>query len=34
MADLLVADVKRQLQRLEKQPEPAHDATSATAFAH
>jgi len=34
MADLLVADVKRQLQRLEKQPEPTHDAASASAFAH
>jgi glutamate decarboxylase len=34
MADLLLADVKRQLKRLEKQPAPAHDASSATAFAH
>ena len=34
MADLLLADVKRQLQRLERQQEPTHDATSATAFAH
>jgi glutamate decarboxylase len=34
MADLLLADVKRQLQRLEQQPAPTHDATTATAFAH
>jgi len=34
MADMLVADVKRQLQRLQQQPAPTHDATSATAFAH
>jgi glutamate decarboxylase len=34
MADLLIADVKRQLERLEKQPAPTHDAESATAFAH
>ncbi|MGZ4315401.1 MAG: glutamate decarboxylase [Gaiellaceae bacterium] len=34
MADLLLADVKRQLERLERQQEPTHDATSATAFAH
>jgi hypothetical protein len=34
MADLLLADVKRQLQRLEQQPEPTHDAASGTAFAH
>ena len=34
MADLLLADVKRQLKRLEKQQAPTHDATSATAFAH
>ena len=34
MADLLLADVKRQLQRLEKQQAPTHDAASATAFAH
>ncbi len=34
MADLLIADVKRQLARLEKQSAPTHDATSATAFAH
>ncbi len=34
MADLLLADVKRQLPRLEKQPEPTHDAASASGFAH
>jgi glutamate decarboxylase len=34
MADLLVADVKRQLKRLEQQPAPAHDAASASSFAH
>src|SRR5215468_11407736 len=34
MAELLIADVKRQLERLEQQPAPAHDAKSATAFAH
>jgi glutamate decarboxylase len=34
MADLLLADVKRQLGRLEKQREPTHDAASATAFSH
>jgi len=34
MADLLVNDLKRQLPRLEKQPEPVHDETSATGFHH
>jgi glutamate decarboxylase len=34
MADLLLADVKRQLGRLEKQPAPTHDAESTTSFAH
>ena len=34
MADMLLADVKRQLKRLEKQSAPTHDAASATAFAH
>ena len=34
MADMLLADVKRQLARLEKQPAPTHDATTATGFAH
>jgi glutamate decarboxylase len=34
MAGLLLADVKRQLKRLERQPAPTHDAGSATAFSH
>ena len=34
MADMLVADVKRQLKRLERQQAPAHDAAGATGFAH
>jgi glutamate decarboxylase len=34
MAGLLVADLERQLPRLQKQPEPVHDAGSATAFHH
>ena len=34
MADMLIADIKRQLTRLEKQAAPTHDATTATAFAH
>jgi glutamate decarboxylase len=34
LAALLVADLERQLPRLEKQPEPVHDATTGTAFAH
>jgi glutamate decarboxylase len=34
LADLLVADLQRQLPRLEAQPAPVHDATTATAFAH
>ncbi|MFL5943287.1 MAG: glutamate decarboxylase, partial [Gaiellaceae bacterium] len=34
MADMLLADVKRQLLRLEKQPTPVHDADSASSFAH
>jgi len=34
MADLLLADMKRALERLEKQAAPAHDAKEATAFAH
>jgi glutamate decarboxylase len=34
MADLLLADVKRQLTRLEGQAAPTHDATTATAFSH
>jgi glutamate decarboxylase len=34
MADLLLADVKRQLERLEKQPTPVHGPETATTFAH
>ncbi len=34
LGDLLVADLKRQLPRLQKQPEPVHDATTASAFHH
>ena len=34
LADLLLADLERQLPRLEKQPAPAHDAASASSFAH
>jgi glutamate decarboxylase len=34
MADMLVADLKRQLPRLQAQPEPVHDAASATGFSH
>ena len=34
MADMLVADLERQLPRLQRQPEPVHDASSATGFAH
>jgi len=34
MADMLVADVERQLPRLAKQPAPVHDAASGSAFAH
>jgi glutamate decarboxylase len=34
LADLLVADLRRQLPRLERQPEPVHDGATATAFAH
>jgi glutamate decarboxylase len=34
MADLLVADLERQLPRLQAQPTPVHDATSASAFRH
>jgi glutamate decarboxylase len=34
MADLLVDDIERQLPRLQKQPEPVHDAGTATAFHH
>jgi glutamate decarboxylase len=34
LADLLIADLQRQLPRLERQPSPVHDAGSGTAFAH
>jgi glutamate decarboxylase len=34
MADLLIADLERQLPRLQAQPTPVHDATSASAFRH
>ncbi len=34
LADLLVADLKRQLPRLQSQPAPVHDAASAAAFHH
>src|SRR5262245_59623079 len=34
LADLLVADIERQLPRLQNQPAPVHDAAAATAFAH
>jgi glutamate decarboxylase len=33
VADLLIADLKRQLPRLEKQPSPMHEGT-ATSFHH
>jgi len=34
MADMLVGDIERQLPRLQKQPEPVHDAATATSFHH
>ena len=34
LADMLEADLERQLPRLRQQPKPVHDATSGTAFAH
>jgi glutamate decarboxylase len=34
LADLLVADLQRQLPRLQSQSAPAHDAAADTAFAH
>jgi glutamate decarboxylase len=34
LADLLVNDLRRQLPRLQKQPAPLHDATTASAFRH
>lgn len=34
MADMLMADIERQLPRLQAQPAPVHDASTATAFSH
>jgi glutamate decarboxylase len=34
LADLLVADIQRQLPRLEKQPAPVHDRSTASSFHH
>ena len=34
MADMLVDDLLRQLPRLERQPNPVHDAASASSFHH
>jgi glutamate decarboxylase len=34
MADMLLADLERQLPRLARQPGPVHDKTTGTAFAH
>jgi len=34
MADMLIADLKRQLPRLQRQPEPVHDADSGAGFSH
>ncbi len=34
LADLLIADLKRQLPRLEAQAAPVHDRTTASAFHH
>jgi glutamate decarboxylase len=34
LADMLLADLERQLPRLEQQPEPVHDAAAGTAFRH
>jgi len=34
LADLLLADLERQLPRLQKQPEPVHDTTSGAGFHH
>jgi glutamate decarboxylase len=34
LADLLVSDLGRQLPRLQKQPTPVHDATTASGFRH
>jgi len=34
MADMLLADLERQLPRLQRQPAPVHDAEEGTGFAH
>ncbi len=34
LADMLVKDIKRQLPRLQKQPEPVHDSTTDSSFHH
>jgi glutamate decarboxylase len=34
LADLLVGDLERQLPRLRKQREPAHDRSTAASFHH
>ncbi len=34
MADLLISDFKRQLPKLEKQPEPVADAETGSSFSH
>ena len=34
MGDLLIGDLKRQLPRLQKQPAPVHDETTASSFRH
>jgi len=34
LADLLVADLQRQLPRLDKQQAPVHDETAAPSFHH
>jgi glutamate decarboxylase len=34
MSDLLIGDLERQLPRLQKQPEPVHDATTGSSFRH
>jgi glutamate decarboxylase len=34
MADLLIQDLERQLPRLQKQPEPVHDSSTAAGFHH
>jgi glutamate decarboxylase len=34
LADLLVADLQRQLPHLQRQPAPVHDSTTATSFHH